>query len=89
MDRIRAEKFKAVRGILIDHWDPIGVKDVQQAQDEYDSYVPGILRLLEQGASVDVLTEHLSDIVSLQMGLTPVESKNKMAADKLRQISLT
>ena len=32
----------AVRRILIRAWDPIGVADVPEAQDEYDSYVAGV-----------------------------------------------
>jgi hypothetical protein len=40
--RIRA----AIRQVLLDVWDPIGIKDVKEAQDEYDSYLGGIYELL-------------------------------------------
>jgi len=76
-----------VRRVLIDYWDPIGVKDVPQAQDEYDTYVPGVLRLLQQGASADELAQYLSDIASIEMGLMPVENRNRVAAEKLARLA--
>ena len=33
------ENRAKIREILMHEWDPIGVRDVPQAQDEYDSYV--------------------------------------------------
>lgn len=30
----------AIAEILLREWDPIGVVDTPEAQDEYDSYVP-------------------------------------------------
>lgn len=33
----------------MDVWDPIGVKDEPNAQDEYDSYLGGVYELLVSG----------------------------------------
>ena len=32
-------------------WDPIGVAGMPQTRDEYDSYVPGVFKLVEGGAN--------------------------------------
>ena len=37
--------------VLLHDWDPIGVQNVPEAHDEYDSYVSGIYQLLASGAS--------------------------------------
>ncbi len=39
VDRAR-EYQSAIRKILMEEWDPIGVSDIPEAQDEYDSYIP-------------------------------------------------
>lgn len=59
-----------IRDVLLREWDPIGIVDVPEAQDEYDSYVGGVYRLLASGASQDQLVEHLRQIEIAQMGLS-------------------
>ncbi len=33
---------ESIRQVLLREWDPIGVRDVAEAQDEYDGYVGGV-----------------------------------------------
>jgi hypothetical protein len=41
--RRNARKIQeSIRLVLLRDWDPIGVQDVPEAQDEYDSYVGGV-----------------------------------------------
>jgi len=64
-------EFRAsIRRILMDKWDPIGVKDVPQAADEYDNYIDGVDVLLRHGASDKELSEHLIRIETQRMGLS-------------------
>jgi hypothetical protein len=58
-----------IHDILIKLWDPIGVKDEPLAQNEYDSYIPIILQLLQTQTSVETITRHLYEIETLRMGL--------------------
>ena len=51
-------------------WDPIGVRDVPQASDEYDSYIGGFYELLKRGASEAEIGDCLRWIEVDQMGLT-------------------
>jgi hypothetical protein len=56
----------AIRRILMAEWDPIGcgVPD-----DEYDSYLPGIYRLIQARVGVEGLAAHLDKLETLSMGL--------------------
>lgn len=58
-----------IRQVLLHEWDPIGVRDVPEAQDEYDSYVGGVYRLLASGASEDEIVDHLWNIETVIIGL--------------------
>jgi hypothetical protein len=50
-------------------WDPIGVGDAPQAQDEYDAYISPLLHMLHAGESEDAVTAYLTDLVEDRIGL--------------------
>jgi len=50
-------------------WDPIGVRGEPWARDEYDSYVPAVYSLLQDGASADQIAAHLDRIATDRTGL--------------------
>ncbi|MCA0316763.1 MAG: hypothetical protein LCH88_01720 [Proteobacteria bacterium] len=83
----RRDLAAAVRAILPAAWDPIGIRDEPKAQDEYDDYVPGIVRLLCEGAGVDALAEYLLRIETGQMCLPPDQERARRVAVKLTQLS--
>lgn len=58
-----------VRGILLADWDPIGVRDVPQARDEYDEYLLPIAKMLIKGTTVAELSSHLLEIEREAFGL--------------------
>jgi hypothetical protein len=64
--RIRAQ----IRQVLLDVWDPIGIKEEPRAQDEYDSYLGEVLGLLSRGATDEELSSRLLYFVNDRMGLT-------------------
>ena len=51
------------------HWDPIGIKDVPECADEYDRYIDDIHWLLLCGAGFPEIAQHLHGIERRQMGL--------------------
>lgn len=62
-------RFRELRALWC-AWDPIGVMDDPDwPRDEYDAYVGGTLRQLEQGASVAQLAQYLDECVTGAMGL--------------------
>ena len=52
------------------HWDPIGVADIPEAQDEYDSYAGHVYRLLASGASDVEVIDYLYTTETETMGLS-------------------
>jgi hypothetical protein len=49
------------------HWDPIGVKGIPEASDEYDSYLGPPAKKLREGAYARGVSEYLSEIQTERM----------------------
>lgn len=58
-----------IRTVLIADWDPIGVRDVAAARDEYDQYVASIAVLVRAGRTASDLSKYLLEIETETMGL--------------------
>ena len=88
--RPRAQEIRdAIREILLQDWDPIGVRDVPAAQDEYDGYVGGVYRLLASAASPEAVAEHLRAIETERMGLSqPQPGELLSVAKRLCRLSV-
>lgn len=80
-------RIRVVQGILR-RWDPVGVKPGQFApEDEYDSYAPQILSMVESGCSSDALTAHLEHLSVHAMGVgSNVRASTKFAAEIIRTL---
>lgn len=61
--------WEDVKKALWEDWDPIGVRQMGGPDDEYDSYAPTVVRMLQAGASEDELVAHLHSIATDRMGL--------------------
>jgi hypothetical protein len=66
----------AIGQVLLRDWDPIGVRHVPEAHDEYDAYVEGVYRLLASGASPQAIADYLRSVETDQMGLTPARPRD-------------
>jgi len=65
-------------------WDPIGVLDGPGGpQDEYDSYAPGIVRMLDGGATDTEIFRHLKRIATEEMEIGCDEARTKRIAMEL------
>jgi hypothetical protein len=60
---------RELRGILMDEWDPIGVRGIPEAADEYDGYLGPLAARLREGASAEVIADYLTEIEEGRMGL--------------------
>lgn len=76
--RIHQAKLQ-IRHVLLEEWDPIGVRDEPLAQDEYDGYLGGIYGLLERGESEAGIVRHLHFTETVNMGMTG-QSMDKLLA---------
>lgn len=74
---------RAIGGILLVHWDPIGVAGEAAARDEYESYVPVIAGLVEAGASADVMAARLLDVEQVDMGLRGDATRARVVGELL------
>ncbi|MEG6507505.1 hypothetical protein V6C03_00805 [Methyloligella sp. 2.7D] len=73
--------------ILREDWDPIGIRDVPAASDEYDDYAPGLAAKLLSGASLQELTEALLRIETESIGLEGDRARAAEIAAKLTMLS--
>ena len=53
--------MQAIRRILVDDWDPIGIQGAGP-EDEYDAYIGGLYRLLIRRPTEDEIVAHLEAI---------------------------
>ena len=79
---------ESIRHILFYEWDPIGVNDLA-LDDEYDSYVGGIYRLLASGASDYQIIEHLHRLGINKMNVNCSREKLKNVAEKLMKLNVS
>ncbi|MCV9943886.1 hypothetical protein [Rhizobium sp. BT-175] len=67
----------ALRKIGWDHWDPIGIRQLDDpawrtdAADEYDTYLLQAAHMILQGATCETVAAYLDDIISDSMALGP------------------
>ena len=61
--------YRATDEVLFYLWDPIGVKDVPAARDEYQSYLPKVFKLLVSDAKDHEIAAYLCYIEDSFMGL--------------------
>ena len=76
-----------IRAILSSDWDPIGVRDVPQAADEYEPYVIPVANRLMAGEPAAKLARFLLDTETNLLGLDGNARRARAVASKLRAIA--
>lgn len=83
----RAKRYHdVIREVLLREWDPIGVADIPQAQDEYDGYVGEIYSMLIRHIPRSQLVDHLWWIETEHMALHGNRQKTEEIADRMLAI---
>jgi hypothetical protein len=67
-------------------WDPIGVKGIAQARDEYHSYLPHVFSLVLNQAKAPEIAAYLVEVEKNSMGLPPNKEKALGIAETLLSI---
>ncbi|MGD0800223.1 MAG: hypothetical protein ABR906_02795 [Terracidiphilus sp.] len=75
-----------IRSVLLNTWDPIGIKDESNAQDEYDCCIDSIYDLLVRGAADSGLLDYLHWAVNEHIGLDAPREDMQETVDALRKI---
>jgi len=65
-----ASAYESLDRLLFREWDPIGVSDVDRAEDEYRMYLPGFWTLVRSGASAEQVADYLGKIEIERIELT-------------------
>ena len=83
----RAKRYhEAIRRALLQDWDPIGVGESPEAQDEYDSYVPAVYRLLITRRPEHEVFAYLWRLETEHMGLIGSRRETEEFAARLMRI---
>lgn len=67
-------------------WDPIGVRGIEGAVDEYDSYAPSCCERLQRAARDREIADYLTHVERDWMGLQPNPKKNDDVAAMLGEL---
>jgi hypothetical protein len=76
----------AIRKILHRDWDPIGCG---VPEDEYDSYLWPVLRLLQEGAARETLADYLRTMAADAMSCAVPEERVSLVVDKLMTLGVS
>ena len=83
----RARRYhESIRAILLKDWDPIGVADIPEARDEYDSYVGQLYLMLIRHEPRHTLVDHLWRVETEHMGLAGNRRHTEAIADSLLRL---
>lgn len=77
-----------VKEILMNDWDPIGVKNNPNAKAEYDEYALRIVGMLYNGSNENKIAEYLNMVVTQDLGLSANDIISKMVSKKLMGLEL-
>lgn len=69
--------YRRVDEVLTYVWDPIGVREVPQARDEYRGYLPKVFELVLDSTGPDPIVDYLLWAEAESMGLTPSDKSRK------------
>ncbi|HXX18754.1 MAG TPA: hypothetical protein VEJ46_05085 [Candidatus Acidoferrum sp.] len=85
----RGRILREIRSVLLEVWDPIGVRKYPQAQDEYDGYIGRIFALLLEQSSDDAILDYLFWAVKEHMGFEQAKREDMLpTVQALRNIRL-
>ena len=80
----RAKRYhEIIKQALLKEWDPIGVGEIPEAQDEYDSYVSGVYKLLITRRPQHEIFYYLWTLETQHMGLTGDRQATERFAERL------
>jgi len=82
--RDRAKQYHdAIHRILLHEWDPIGIADEPETQDEYDNYIPQIHGMLLRREPKQKLFDHLWTLETERIGLLGSRLRTEKVVDLL------
>ena len=77
----------SIKRILLTEWDPIGISEFPEAQDEYDAYVSEVYWLLSRRTGVREIFDYLWWLETKHMGLCGDRQRTEKIAEKLTTLT--
>lgn len=74
---------EAIKKALLNEWDPIGIKEIKEASDEYDAYVGEIHKMLIARRSAREVFDYLWWLETKHMGLAGDAQTTEQFAQRL------
>ncbi|MFD0986464.1 hypothetical protein [Methyloligella solikamskensis] len=78
--------LEQVRTVLREAWDPIGIRDVSDTEDEYEDYVPAVAKCVADGATAGEIAEALLKIERESLGLPGDPARARRVAERLHAV---
>lgn len=75
-----------VKNVLLLEWDPIGIRDCPEAEDEYDSYVPRVSLMLRERKTAEELYAYLRWLEVERICLDGDEAHTRNIASRLMDL---
>jgi len=79
----------AIRDVLLNEWDAIGVAQFPEAHHEYAGYVAEVYQLVARKASQQEIFAHLWRVATEDMGLPGDKQKTESVAKRLFEMGQT
>jgi hypothetical protein len=73
--------------ILWKDWDPIGVHGIEEARDEYHSYLPEVFQMVLKGVHSSRIAAYLHYVVKERMGLHSSVEDHMAVAEKIHALA--
>ncbi|MCR6732501.1 hypothetical protein NVV44_23115 [Enterobacter cloacae] len=75
--------YDQVKAVLLHEWDPLGISDLIEADDEYDAYVQPICDMLYAGKEIEDIFHYLHWVATDYMCLNVNSDLERRVAEKL------
>ncbi|MBS1683411.1 MAG: hypothetical protein JSS76_01565 [Bacteroidetes bacterium] len=75
--------YKSIDEILWNDWDPIGVNDIEEVRNEYQSYTDAIFSLKIRGSDRKTISDELYKIEAYTIGVLGNRKRCNQIADKI------
>jgi hypothetical protein len=84
---IEGNILQSIQKVLLEEWDPIGVGDMPEAQDEYNSYASTIFELLMLNKSKSEIFDFLWWVETEHMEMEGDIKKTEKIVERILEIS--
>ena len=83
----KKELWVRIDKILREDWDPIGIGDYDESNQEYQGYIPSVIKLLDENADELKIAKLLYNHASINMGISSDLTSHIYIAKKIKTLN--